>query len=86
MKNRFFKRAAAGIVSLSAVMGLIGTAPIVPADAAGAVTINEVCAKNTKNPAPDGQFYDWAEIYQLRLVRRHKRLRSLRQGERAVQV
>lgn len=63
MKNRFFKRAAAGIVSLSAVMGLIGTAPIVPADAAGAVTINEVCAKNTKNPAPDGQFYDWAEIY-----------------------
>ena len=62
MKNRFFKRAAAGIVSLSAVMGLIGTVPV-PADAAGAVTINEVCAKNTKNPAPDGQFYDWAEIY-----------------------
>ncbi len=62
MKNRFFKRAAAGIVSLSAVMGLIGTVPV-PADAAGAVTINEACAKNTKNPAPDGQFYDWAEIY-----------------------
>lgn len=62
MKNQFFKRAAAGIVSLSAVLGLIGTVPV-PANAAGAVTINEVCTKNTKIAAPDGNFYDWAEIY-----------------------
>lgn len=62
MKNRFFKRAAAGIVSLSAVMGLIGTVPV-PADAAGTLTINEVCAKNTQTAAPDGNFYDWVEIY-----------------------
>ena len=62
MKNQFFKRAAAGIVSLSAVLGLIGTVPV-PANAAGAVTINEVCVKNTKMAAPDGNFYDWAEIY-----------------------
>ncbi len=62
MTNHFFRRAAAGIVSLSAVLGLIGTAPVT-ADAAGALTINEVCAKNTTNAAPDGQFYDWAEIY-----------------------
>ncbi len=63
MENRFFKRAAAGIVSLSAVMGLIGTVPAAPASATGTLTINEVCAKNTMNAAPDGNFYDWAEIY-----------------------
>ena len=62
MKNNFFRRAAAGIVSLSAVLGLIGTVPV-SADAAGALTINEVCTKNTKIAAPDGNFYDWAEIY-----------------------
>lgn len=30
---------------------------------AGAVVINEICTKNTVSAAPDGQFYDFVELY-----------------------
>lgn len=58
--KKFFKRTAAGVFSFAVLAGLI---PAVPVSAAGSITINEVCTKNTTYPAPDGGFYDWVEIF-----------------------
>ncbi|MBR4509543.1 MAG: hypothetical protein IKP25_02535, partial [Ruminococcus sp.] len=59
-----FKKAAAGIMSLALVIGTSGYLPS-PAKAnaaSGGVTINEVCAKNTKQTVSGG-LYDWIELY-----------------------
>ncbi|HOC34872.1 MAG TPA: lamin tail domain-containing protein, partial [Ruminococcus flavefaciens] len=58
--KELFRRTAAGVFSFAVLAGLI---PAVPASAAGSVTINEVCTKNTTYAAPDGGFYDWVELY-----------------------
>ncbi|MBR1459751.1 MAG: CotH kinase family protein [Oscillospiraceae bacterium] len=60
MKTRHPLRTAAGILSLALILGNAG---LLPAAAAGGVTFNEVCSKNTTMPAPDGSFYDWIELY-----------------------
>ena len=51
--------AAAAAVTLA---GGLGSFPL-SASGAGAVVINEVCTKNTTAAAPDGQFYDYIELY-----------------------
>lgn len=58
--KRFFRKTAAGILCLTVLAGAV---PAVPVSAAGSVTINEVCTKNTTYAAPDGGFYDWVELY-----------------------
>ncbi len=54
-------------LSLAAVMsaGCAGLLPqgMMTAYAAGAVVVNEICTKNTTLAAPDGQFYDFIELY-----------------------
>ncbi|PWJ10235.1 CotH kinase family protein [Ruminococcus flavefaciens] len=63
MIKRTAKRTAAGIMSLALLLGAAGMLPAPKAAAAGAVTINEVCPKNSTYPAPDGGLYDWIELY-----------------------
>ena len=62
MKNTSKKRTAAGIMCLGL---LLRTALYLPAgvEAAGQITINEVCSKNTSYRASDGNPYDWIELY-----------------------
>lgn len=55
--------ACAGIVSLAMLMSTAGMLPATPAAAAGEITINEVCAKNTTYQGPGGGYYDWVELY-----------------------
>ena len=63
MIKRTAKRTGAGILSLALILGSAGFLPAPKAAAAGAVTINEVCPKNSTYPAPDGGLYDWIELY-----------------------
>ena len=64
MKWSNLKKAAAGIMSLALVIGAPGylPAPARANAASGGVTINEVCAKNTKQTISGG-LYDWIELY-----------------------
>lgn len=56
------RSAAAGVLCLGLVLQM--AAPLsLNAKAAGTITINEVCSKNTAYPAPNGSFYDWIELY-----------------------
>ncbi len=63
MIKRTAKRTGAGIMSLALILGSAGFLPAPKAAAAGAVTINEVCPKNSTYTAPDGGLYDWIELY-----------------------
>ncbi|HNZ99176.1 CotH kinase family protein [Ruminococcus sp.] len=63
MIRRTAKRTGAGIMSLALLLGAAGMMPAPKAAAAGSVTINEVCPKNSTYPAPDGGLYDWIELY-----------------------
>ncbi|MCQ2407864.1 MAG: CotH kinase family protein [Oscillospiraceae bacterium] len=50
--------------ALGAFLIVSNAAAVVPAvSAAEAVVINEVCTKNSTLAAPDGQFYDYVELY-----------------------
>ena len=50
--------------ALGAFLAVSGAAAAMPAvSAAEAVVINEVCTKNSTLAAPDGQFYDYVELY-----------------------
>ncbi|HRR75420.1 MAG TPA: CotH kinase family protein [Ruminococcus sp.] len=62
--KRFYRRTAAGIMSLALALTSAGfnAAPTAEAAAQG-VTINEVCPKNTIYPGPDGGLYDYVELY-----------------------
>ena len=62
--KRFYRRTAAGIMSLALTLASSGftAAPSVKAASQG-ISINEVCPKNTTYPAPDGGLYDWIELY-----------------------
>ncbi|MBQ8960036.1 MAG: CotH kinase family protein [Ruminococcus sp.] len=60
MLSSLSKRTAAGILCLSMLAGCLSAAPA--ADAAGTLSINEVCSKNTTMPAPDGGLYDYVEL------------------------
>ena len=62
MKNRSKKRTAAGVLCLGM---LLQSAAYLPANADnnGAVTINEVCTKNTTYQSGDGKYYDWIELF-----------------------
>ncbi len=63
MKNANIRRfAAAGLSALFPAVCLNALPPVTAA-AAGTVVINEVCTKNTTIAAPDGQFYDYVELY-----------------------
>lgn len=60
MKKRALSRCtAAACAALITVMSL----PQLSVSAASGIVINEVCTKNTTVPAPDGQFYDFIELY-----------------------
>ncbi|WP_024861249.1 CotH kinase family protein [Ruminococcus flavefaciens] len=63
MFKKSAKRTGAGIMSLAMLMGAAGLLPASQAAAADTVTINEVCPKNTTYAAPDGNMYDWIELY-----------------------
>lgn len=63
MIKNLFKRASAGVLCLSVVLSAAGLSPASADAAVNGVTINEICAKNTTFAAPDGNFYDWAELY-----------------------
>ena len=63
MFKKSARRTASGIVSLAMLLGTAGLFPVSQVSSASAVTINEVCPKNTTNAAPDGGMYDWIELY-----------------------
>ena len=63
MSKKSAKRTCAGIMSLAMLLGTAGLFPAPKASAASGVTINEVCPKNTTYAAPDGEMYDWVELY-----------------------
>ena len=63
MFRKSAKRTAAGIMSLAMILGAAGMFPAKNAAAAGAVTINEVCPKNTTYALQNGDGYDWVELY-----------------------
>lgn len=52
----------AGLSVCSLTLGL-PQGSILNAAAAGAVVINEICTKNTLTAAPDGEYYDYVELY-----------------------
>lgn len=61
MFHHFGRSAAAGVLCLGL---LLSTAPLNAAAAKkDGVSFNEVCSKNTTYKAPDGNFYDWIELY-----------------------
>jgi len=63
MKNKTSRRvAAAGLSALLPAVCLTALPPM-SASAAGNVVLNEVCTKNTTFAAPDGQYYDYIELY-----------------------
>ena len=62
MKHHFGHKAAAGVLCLGLLCQNAGLLPVTAAKATG-VVINEVCSKNTTFAAPDGNFYDWIELY-----------------------
>ena len=63
MFKKSARRTVSGIVSLAMLLGTAGLFPASQAYSASAVTINEVCPKNTTYAAPDGGTYDWIELY-----------------------
>jgi len=64
MLKKTAKRTCAGIMSLAFILGTVNSAPAAfISRAASSVTINEVCPKNTTYASPDGNFYDWIELY-----------------------
>lgn len=65
MNRNYCKKTAAGILSLSLVLSSIGLTSNSKtyAETKNGVTINEICAKNNVHSAPDGNFYDWIELY-----------------------
>lgn len=64
MKKHYGRKAAAGVMALALTLCTAGVMPAATGSAAGSgVTINEVCAKNTQYPAPDGGKYDFIELY-----------------------
>ena len=62
MKKKMF-RVSAACLSLMLAAGTLSAMPSVSVLAAGNVVVNEICTKNTKLAAPDGQFYDYIELY-----------------------
>ena len=63
MKRENIRRISAACMSFLLAAGSAAAMPSVSALAAGAVVVNEICTKNTKLAAPDGQFYDYIELY-----------------------
>ena len=63
MKRENIRRISAACMSFLLAAGSAAAMPAVSALAAGAVVVNEICTKNTKLAAPDGQFYDYIELY-----------------------
>ena len=57
------RRAAAAGLSAVLAAGALSAMPSFTVLAASNVVINEVCTKNTTVAAPDGQFYDYVELY-----------------------
>ncbi|MBR1823468.1 MAG: CotH kinase family protein [Ruminococcus sp.] len=63
MLKKTAKRTCAGIMSLAFVLGTFNSVPAIITRAAADVTINEVCPKNSTFASPDGNYYDWIELY-----------------------
>lgn len=63
MIKKTAKRTCAGIMSLAFILGTVNTVPALVTRAESSVTINEVCPKNTTYASPDGNYYDWVELY-----------------------
>ncbi len=52
------------IVIMTTCLAMLGNSSmIVNAETQNNVCINEICAKNTSFTAPDGNYYDWIELY-----------------------
>lgn len=62
MKYIRSRTAAAGVSAVLTALCLTALPPCA-VQAAGTVVINEVCTKNSTQPAPDGQYYDYIELY-----------------------
>lgn len=62
MKYIRSRTAAAGVSAVLTALCLSALPPCA-VQAAGTVVINEVCTKNSTLPAPDGQYYDYIELY-----------------------
>ena len=62
MKKHFKSKTVSGILCLGIIMQSAAYLPVNAEDSA-AVTLNEVCAKNSTYQAADGNFYDWIELY-----------------------
>lgn len=60
MRRSLARKTAAGILCLGMLAGCLPGIP--QANAAGGLSINEVCSKNTTMPAPDGGLYDYVEL------------------------
>ena len=57
------KRAAALLCAAATAAAAMPLLPAITGAAAGSIVINEVCTKNTVLAAPNGQFYDYVELY-----------------------
>lgn len=62
MKNRVCA-VGCSVMTASALLAGMPQNWMLTAFGASPVVINEVCTKNTKTAAPDGQFYDFIELY-----------------------
>ncbi len=62
MKISKLKRVSAGLLGLALVLNTASFAPSNANAASGGISINEVCAKNTKYTI-EGGLYDWIELY-----------------------
>lgn len=63
MKRNIITKAMTGSLCLSVLSGSAIIPGMTVTAASGASIISEVCASNTSNPASDGNFYDWIELY-----------------------
>lgn len=59
------RKTALSVCCIASLLGTMASFPLSSANAAeqGSIVINEVCAKNTEFAAPDGNFYDYIELY-----------------------
>ena len=66
MSNKKYSRMTAVGCSVMTAAAMLTGLPqnwMITASGAGSVVINEVCTKNSTAAAPDGQFYDYIELY-----------------------
>ena len=63
MKRNIITKAMAGSLCLSVLSGSAIIPGMTVSAVSGTSIISEVCASNTSKAAPDGNYYDWIELY-----------------------